>query len=685
MKNKLFLVLLISFLLFSCKKDDEEAYKAEYTITTGTDALLNGRSAVAKGKLRLTSGTIKDYGHCWSEYQNPTLESDNSSSFGECSASLEFFSDMDNLKISTNYFVRTYAKDASGTIYGNEVVIRTTDLNVWKVNVLEQSTSSVNLSAGVEVTSMAPVKYGFCWAEHENPTIDDHKAVSNNLSNNVIYKTIKNLPSNKPVYIRAYAFLGFTSYGKVLELNLNGVILDSLEYEILSDTSIRVSTEFDVNTNIKDHGICYAIDKMPDINDSKSTLGSHVGSGISQITINDLTRNEYYNLRAYVITENDSVYYSAIGNVTLNSDARCYISGVEQFNNLAIKLNSSFYANCGILDHGVCWATNSDPQISDSILSFGDPLIQNHNWTIIRLPKMNETYYVRSYIVNRYNEAIYSDATKVDFFYPMSVPELSQYSKWGAIKFDIDNKQYYGLCRDNSSSNLFYFNQGNISWVKKADFPEPNLVHDYYNESHTSNEAGYIFCLLSNDNVKTYRYFPETNSWSEYGEFDPPHSVDYLSSIVVNNEVYVLLATRYGGQYLKLYRVSNSGNWELIKTINRTGYHQISFAIGNTLYITKDEKLCFINLDDLEISQYHSKPAYSDSDYDENWAHYFEYKEDIYFSFENQVYKFYPNNNSWVRKRDLGGFSDESTSVIIGESIFIGMGGCGYRFVRYIP
>ena len=685
MKRTIFL-LLISLIIFSCNKDDEdEKYQAEYTISTGIDALLNGNSAVAMGKLRLTTGTVLDHGHCWSQYPNPTVESDSHSSLGESNESIEFFSEMDNLKISTNYFVRSYAKDASGIRYGNEVAIRTTDLNIRNIDVWKKTVSAVTLAVKLDITTMAPVKYGFCWAEHDNPTLDDHKKESHqyNNSTNVFFLKIDKLDAEKTYYFRAYAILGFTSYSKVFQVKLNSIEFESLSIETLSDSSLSVRTKFNINTNIKDHGICWAKNNNPQISDSKYSRGTAVSPNEVNFSINGLETDVDYYFSAYIVLENDSILYSDINSVRLAFEASFGSMHLSQPYNFYLRARTSYSSNGAITDYGVCYSDSPNPKITDNIYSIGSSIQSGSITCNIECEGDIDTYYFRSYIVNKSGVATYSQEYTLDFVFPLTLPQYPGNGKWSAIDFNIDGELFYGLCRDANNKDFWSFDKEELKWNRVAYFPNANYSVDHYNVSHTSNKNGYVFCLTSDKkDVETHKYNPDNNEWDIKATLDFGYEIQYLSSIFVDDRTFLLIKKRSTSRY-NIYELTASNTWDYITYFNNSSYFQFSFAIGRDIYMTNENDVKVFNLDDLSFTNKNDKPSFSSSNYIENWAHYFEYKGDVYISAETKVYKYYPGPDVWITKSDLDGFSDEATSIIINGRIFIGLGQLNRSFVNY--
>lgn len=688
MKGKL-LLIIITFIFFSCNKDDDDNQKpqAEYTITTGIDALLNGNSAVAMGKLRLTSGTVLGYGHCWSQYPNPTVESDSHSSFGESSESLEFFSEMDNLKISTNYFVRSYAKDTEGINYANEVAIRTTDLNIRDIGVWEKTVSSVTLAVKLDITTMAPVIYGFCWAEHDNPTLNDNKLESSqyNNSTNVFFLKIRNLDAEKTYYFRAYAIVGFTAYSKVFQVKLNSIEFEPLSIQALSDSSVTVRTKFNINTNIKDHGVCWATNNNPQITDNIYSRGTAVSPNEVNFPINSLESDLDYYFSAYIVLENDSVLYSDVSSIQLEFIAGFGSMYLEQPYNIYIRAKTSFSANGTIIDYGICYSGKPNPEITDSIYSLGSSIQSGLITCNIKCEAIVPTFYLRSYIVAKSGLVYYSKEYSIDFVFPLNIPEYPGYGKWSVIDFNIDGELFYGLCRDASNKDLWSFDKGELKWRRMANFPNTNYTVDHYNVSHTSNKNGYVFCRTSDKKgVETYKYIPANNEWVFEGTLDIGSEIQYLSSIFVDGRSFLLIKKRSTSRYY-IYELSASNTWESIAYFFTNEYFQFSFAIGNDIYITNEHDVKLFNLDDLSFINKNDKPSFSNSNYIENWAHYFEYNGAVYLSAERKVYKYHPNVDVWISGSELDGFSDEATSIIINGRIFIGLGQLNSSFINYQP
>jgi hypothetical protein len=591
--QKLFLFILTGLFLISCNKDENTLEPAVFSVTTGVDLLLNGTSTVAYGKVRITSGSVSEHGFCWSEYQNPILESDRSINLGTTNESTEFSAELDDLKMSTNYFLRTYAKDANGITYGNEIAFRTSDVNINNIAIWNNTPTSATLAVGLDVTTIDPVQFGFCWALHDNPLVSDNKVEVDNLSDDKVFFTkITNLEPNKNYYFRAYCLMGGMIYSKVTKLFLPSFKINNLSIEQTDNNSVEITTRYySYNSTIADHGICFALHENPEITDSTYSLGNNIFNNELNIEIDDLIFDEKYFFRGYIITNNDSV--------------------------------------------------------------------------------------------------IYSNPKAFDLAFPLNIPEYPGSGKYSPIDFNINGQLFYGLCRDGYTFDLWEFDKQDVIWSKKANMPfnfNPYYM-EHYNESHTSNEKGYFFYRsIDNKKITACVYNPAKNEWDFLGTLSFGSYVDFMSSVESNGKIYLMVGFDYSTT-IEIYEILGFNEMNLISEFEHSNYLQMSFSIGDEIYLTDSKAMYTFNPGTNSYVQKNEKPLYSTSPYyyQERWANYFMYKEEAYLSAQDKVYKYVPENDQWLQLNDFNGYSDESTTIIINDNIFIGMGEEDSQFILYKP
>jgi len=121
--------------LMACKKDDGKTDEGLAKVTTNEVTNIRASSAQGGGNV-LSQGNslVSSRGICWSTSQNPTV--DNSSTASGSGAG-NFLAAVSNLAPSTTYYVRSYAVNAQGIAYGNQVSFTTQPQptsDFWSIN-----------------------------------------------------------------------------------------------------------------------------------------------------------------------------------------------------------------------------------------------------------------------------------------------------------------------------------------------------------------------------------------------------------------------------------------------------------------------------------------------------------------------------------------------------------------------
>lgn len=207
-------ILLISFLLITCKKKDADKIITIPILTTSPITNITENSATCGGNISSDGGsTIIARGVCWNQYGAPTI-ADNVTNDGAGIG--EFTSNITGISNGPYYFVRAYATNNVGTSYGN----------IQSFNSIAIPTLSTS-SDFTEVTGNSAygngnllnngggniLERGLCWSTNQNPTISDNR-------NNDFTDQMTNLSPNTLYYVRAYATNSRgTGYGNQVELH----------------------------------------------------------------------------------------------------------------------------------------------------------------------------------------------------------------------------------------------------------------------------------------------------------------------------------------------------------------------------------------------------------------------------------------------------------------------------------
>lgn len=191
----------------------------EWTDLTGAAALTNSisfgsisSSNISSSTASITStintdggNTITSRGIVWNTSINPTIALSTKTSSGTGTGT--FAESITGLSASTVYYVRTYATNANGTVYGNEISITTTGVIPSLTTTAASSTTISSFTTGGIISSDGGnlVTYrGVCWSTSSNPTINDNRILSGT-GTGTFTITLSNLNLATTYYVRSFA------------------------------------------------------------------------------------------------------------------------------------------------------------------------------------------------------------------------------------------------------------------------------------------------------------------------------------------------------------------------------------------------------------------------------------------------------------------------------------------------
>ena len=131
----------------------------------------------AQSSIALTGGSaITERGFVYGESPNPDVDNDT-----KVISDAAFIETITGLDGNVTYYIRAYAINDTGVGYSDEETFVTTEYQVPTLGVLLVSNvgyKTADLESSVEDDGGKPVtEYGFVYATHENPTIDDEKVI----------------------------------------------------------------------------------------------------------------------------------------------------------------------------------------------------------------------------------------------------------------------------------------------------------------------------------------------------------------------------------------------------------------------------------------------------------------------------------------------------------------------------
>ena len=317
-----YFLLVFNLILSSCSPESDSNDTnsiGALSITTIEASLINKTTAKVGGVLLSAGGqTVISRGVCYSTNPNPTIEDTIISNPGWIGT---FVCQLTGLTAATQYYVRAYASNPSGLVYGQEITFTTTTeaLSPPFVTTTEASeiTQTVAISGG-EVISAGGTEIlarGICWATTENPSLLDN-VVDAPGTTGVFSSSIIGLDPATTYYVRAFATNSVgTSYGNQITFttasDATGVLPTIETFEATDLTQTNAVSGGNVisigDSPLTARGICWSITDNPTITDNVITdPATTTGEFIS--LIEGLTPGTTYYVKAFATNATGTSY-----------------------------------------------------------------------------------------------------------------------------------------------------------------------------------------------------------------------------------------------------------------------------------------------------------------------------------------------------------------------------------------
>jgi hypothetical protein len=185
------------------------------SVTTTAVSAITGTTASSGGTATSTGGAaVTARGVCWSTTSSPTTANSKTT---DATGTGAFTSAITGLVNGTTYYVRAYATNSVGTIYGSQVSFTTFSLPTLTTAAFTATDVKGNSAkAGGAVTNDGGGSIsaqGLCWSTSASPTVANSVSVS-------FTDLMTGLSPNTTYYVRAYATNpAGTGYGSQIVLN----------------------------------------------------------------------------------------------------------------------------------------------------------------------------------------------------------------------------------------------------------------------------------------------------------------------------------------------------------------------------------------------------------------------------------------------------------------------------------
>ena len=422
------------------------------SITTSSASAVSYTTATSGGNVTSDNGSVvTSRGVCWSTTPVPTTAN---SIFTQGGGVGSFTANLAGLAPATKYYIRAFAINGAGTIYGNEFNFTTLALSAPALTTKSISGISSNIAAsGGTISSNGGSNItakGVVWNINPSPTLSN--SFTNDGTGSASYNsTLTGLNKLTLYYVRAYATNSIgTTYGNELSFTTTDLVNPGPSVPTVGTSSSAITgsttassggyVSADGGSEITARGVCWSTNQNPTLTDNYTTDGTGIGYYTSSVTGLSGCGTIYY-IRAYAVNSTGTSY----GNQTTVSTG--LLPTVTTNDPINISFNSATCGgvvtddgSCPIIQKGICWNWQPNPTTGNWNTTEGagsDPYTSNLSNL---LP--NRTYYVRAYVTNS-KGTTYGEEKVLTTTTPSALYIGQNYA--GGIIFYLDGTGEHGL------------------------------------------------------------------------------------------------------------------------------------------------------------------------------------------------------------------------------------------------
>jgi len=521
------------------------------TVATSSASDIDTSSAVLGGYVSEDGGlTVTDRGICYSLENNPDT-TDTKIKIGSGKGS--FSKIVTGFIKDSTYYVKAYATNSKGTVYGEEIFF-TAGLNLT-VPVLTTSeardiTSASALLGGYVVSDGGSVvtERGICSSLSESPAIEDNKTIMGS-GTGTFSGTVTGFQTEQLYYVRAYAIntIG-VAYGQQISFTATTettiASVTTAEPAAISSTGATLGGNVlsDGGADVTERGIVYNTAGAPYLyssgstaNCTKATVGS--GTGSFSRTVNELSSNKKYYVRAYAINSKGIAYGNELTFTTLYVLPSVETGDITAITPVAANIQGyvSSAGSSSVSEKGFCWGTQQAPSITGNHEDVGSGT-GSFDLTINKIVP-NTCYYVRAYATNSSGISYGSEKnfTTTDSYYEgfeSGFPSTWTSKGWGVTSTVLYDTPYEGsYCLEATQANdSIYFT--------KTITTAPNGIIQFYCYTYYTDLTFYIDdvaqAVLSGDSWTLHSYTVPAGTHAFKWKVTEKYSKTYIDYIIVS-------------------------------------------------------------------------------------------------------------------------------------------------------
>jgi uncharacterized protein (TIGR02145 family) len=497
------------------------SYGADMPFTTGTVtpsasttaiSAITSTSASSGGNITGNcASAVTAQGVCWNTSPAPTI-SNSKTTNGAGGGS--FTSSITGLTPCTTYYVRSYATNAAGTVYGNEISFTTSAVLPGLSTTTISGISSTGASSGGNITgdcTAGVTARGVVWSTSTNPTVDLATKTTNGTGGGAYTSTISGLTPCTVYYVRAYATNpAGTVYGNQLSFTTSTVLPTVTTTAISAITSSTASSGGSFTGNcssaVTARGVCWSTSPAPTTANSKTSNGTGGGTYTSNLT--GLNYATTYYVRAYATNAAGTAYGNEISFTTLPVVPSVSTTVISIFDNSMGYGGGNVISTGGaaVTAKGICWNTSGSPTIANSFTNDGSGT-GSYSSSITGL-SAGTTYYYRAYATN-------SAGTAYGTQYSITTP--ARVTDWDGNTYNTVS--IYGQIWMQQSLRTTHYDDGTaIILNSDTAYQAVAYYHTYNNVSSNGTTYGFMYngysIGLAKDVCPSGWHVPTSTEWS---------------------------------------------------------------------------------------------------------------------------------------------------------------------------
>lgn len=289
----------------------------------------------------------------------------------------------------------------------------------------------------VSVGNTKITRYGFCWAQHTEPTVNDSFSNMGDCSIPMSFDgTITNLTTNTKYRVRAYAENDEgISYSNEEAFTTAGVpIIPTVQTKEITNVKSNSASaggflsSLGNVTVISQHGHVWGTsDKLEVSMATKTELGQQEEPTAFSSEITGLKPNQKYYVRAYATNEKGTAYGEAIQFTTSAADMVLTTNEVTDIIHNAATCGGTItnYGGRTVKECGVCWSLKEEAVSTSDWKVIGKPEKDKWSCRLEGLDKETD-YYVRAYVQASDGTVFYGPIRKFTTTQEVKLPSIAK-------------------------------------------------------------------------------------------------------------------------------------------------------------------------------------------------------------------------------------------------------------------